>query len=92
VELNVLVFKLETIGDAYVAVSGLPLRNEDLHAAAIADFALDIQSKVLYFQIPDFPSKNLLLRIAVHTGRTFIATFPKCATLSTIKQFDLSEL
>lgn len=35
------VFKVETIGDCYMAVTGIPDQNED-HAEVMADFALDI--------------------------------------------------
>ena len=40
------VYKVETIGDAYMVASGVPDRNEH-HAAAVAKMALDLVAKVI---------------------------------------------
>ena len=61
-------YKLETIGDAYFVVSGLPIRNEDRHAAEIATMSLHILSLISSFEIPHLPSTKVALRIGLHTG------------------------
>lgn len=59
---------METIGDAYMVVSGLPIRNGDRHAGEVATFALDLLHSVRNFQIPHIPDKQLQLRIGIHSG------------------------
>uniref|UniRef100_A0A8C4T1H2 Guanylate cyclase domain-containing protein n=1 Tax=Erpetoichthys calabaricus TaxID=27687 RepID=A0A8C4T1H2_ERPCA len=48
------VYKVETIGDAYMVVSGLPIRNGDEHAKEIARMSLAILNGV-----KDFKSKHI---------------------------------
>ncbi|KAM8824232.1 guanylyl cyclase C [Synchiropus picturatus] len=62
------VYKVETIGDAYMVASGLPKRNGDRHAVDIAHMALDILSFVGTFQLEHLPGIPLWIRIGVHSG------------------------
>ena len=60
--------QVETIGDAYMVVSGLPERNGDKHADEIAKMSLDLVAAVRQVSIPHMPRKRLQLRAGIHTG------------------------
>jgi len=62
------VLKVETIGDAYMVVSGLPKPNEGRHIVEICNMALDLLDEVSRFKIRHRPNENLRLRIGIHTG------------------------
>jgi guanylate cyclase len=55
-------YKVETIGDAYMVASGLPIRNGDHHAAEIASLALHLLSEIRNFHIRHRPGETLKLR------------------------------
>ncbi|OTF80151.1 Guanylate cyclase-like protein, partial [Euroglyphus maynei] len=61
-------FKFETIGDAYMVASGLPIRNGDNHAKEIAMMALKLSKVVETFRIPHLPKTKLRLRIGINSG------------------------
>jgi len=61
------VYKIETIGDAYMVVSGLPERTPD-HAGNVASLGLDLLDAVKNFRISHRPSDTLQLRIGMHSG------------------------
>ena len=58
---------METIGDAYMVVSGVPVRNGNRHAAEIANVSLDLLSAVTHFRIRHRPHQQLHLRIGRYT-------------------------
>ena len=62
------VYKVETIGDAYMVVSGLPIRTTDKHAAEIASFALHLLNAIQKFETPYKPFEKIKLRIGIHSG------------------------
>ncbi|XP_052082086.1 atrial natriuretic peptide receptor 1-like [Mytilus californianus] len=62
------VYKVETIGDAYMMVSGLPVRNNDQHASEIALMSLDILEIVGQSVIPHIPGEKWQIRIGINTG------------------------
>ncbi|XP_077026271.1 guanylyl cyclase C isoform X1 [Tamandua tetradactyla] len=62
------VYKVETIGDAYMVASGLPKRNGNRHAIDIAKMALDILSFMGTFELEHLPGLPIWIRIGVHSG------------------------
>ena len=70
--------KVETIGDAYMVVSGLPVRNGPNHSREIARMSLSILQAVNTFVIKHKPDIKLEIRIGLHTG-------PCCAGVVGVK-------
>ena len=57
--------KIKTIGDAYMAVGGLPEPRAD-HAEAIAQMALDLQTEIARFNAKN--NQSFSIRIGIHSG------------------------
>uniref|UniRef100_A0A8C5LPA4 Guanylate cyclase n=1 Tax=Leptobrachium leishanense TaxID=445787 RepID=A0A8C5LPA4_9ANUR len=62
------VYKVETIGDAYMVVSGVPKENGIMHASEIASMALDLVAVCKSFRIPHKPNTQLRIRAGIHSG------------------------
>uniref|UniRef100_A0A673JEW9 Guanylate cyclase n=1 Tax=Sinocyclocheilus rhinocerous TaxID=307959 RepID=A0A673JEW9_9TELE len=62
------VYKVETIGDAYMVASGLPRRNGNRHAVDICLMALDILKFMGTYQLRHLPGIPLWIRIGIHSG------------------------
>ena len=62
--------QVETIGDAYMVVSGLPIRNGDAHASEIAKMSLQLLEAIDRFKIRHRPNEKLKLRIGLHSGQS----------------------
>lgn len=62
------IFKVDTIGDAYIVASGLPQRNEGKHVIEIARAAFELRAKLAEFKIPHKPGRSLEMRVGIHSG------------------------
>ncbi|XP_076336726.1 atrial natriuretic peptide receptor 1-like isoform X2 [Tachypleus tridentatus] len=62
------VYKVETIGDAYMVVSGLPVSNGNEHAREIARMSITLREAIRNFKIRHRPERTLQIRIGMHTG------------------------
>ncbi|XP_078059129.1 soluble guanylate cyclase 88E-like [Mustelus asterias] len=60
------VFKVETIGDAYMVVAGVPEKTK-YHAHNICDMALDMVRSIDHLKDPSTGS-NIQIRVGVHSG------------------------
>ncbi|XP_017591501.1 retinal guanylyl cyclase 2 isoform X3 [Corvus cornix cornix] len=80
------VYKVETIGDAYMVASGLPKRNGNKHAAEIANMSLDILSSVGTFKMRHMPDIPLRIRIGLHTAYRIHVSQSTVDTLRTLNE------
>uniref|UniRef100_A0A7I4YQT2 Guanylate cyclase domain-containing protein n=1 Tax=Haemonchus contortus TaxID=6289 RepID=A0A7I4YQT2_HAECO len=62
------VYKVESIGDGYLCVSGLPLRNGPAHIKEIAELSLSFMKFVDEFRIVALPRERVQLRIGLNSG------------------------
>lgn len=59
---------METIGDAYLIVSGVPAQNGNSHVMHIAEIALKMRTFVSNFKLAHKPDELLAVRIGFHSG------------------------
>ncbi|TEA38386.1 hypothetical protein DBR06_SOUSAS110262, partial [Sousa chinensis] len=62
------VYKVETIGDAYMVASGLPVQNGTQHVDEIATTSLHFLSATIRFPIGHVPEEKVKLWTGLHTG------------------------
>ena len=62
-------YKVETIGDAYMVSSGVPVPTE-LHAANVCSFALELLENMKDFKTSEnsLPNERVNIRIGIHSG------------------------
>ncbi|PAV61210.1 hypothetical protein WR25_06844 [Diploscapter pachys] len=61
-------YKVESIGDGYLVVSGLPARNGFNHIQVIVNMSLDFMDYVSKFRISHLPNDRVELRIGINSG------------------------
>ncbi|XGW27224.1 hypothetical protein V3C99_007659 [Haemonchus contortus] len=62
------VYKVESIGDGYLCVSGLPVRNGHAHIKQIVDMSLAFMEYVRQYRFRPLPRERVELRIGVNSG------------------------
>ena len=82
--------QVETIGDAYMVVSGLPIPNGGRHICEISNMALDLLAEIDHFVIRHRPDEKLKLRIGIHTGPCAAGTVTRLNTFTNEKETILS--
>ncbi|VDO89263.1 unnamed protein product [Heligmosomoides polygyrus] len=61
-------YKVESIGDGYLCVSGLPERNGFNHIKEIVEMSFRFMDYVSAFRIPSLPSERVEIRIGINSG------------------------
>ncbi|CAI4231808.1 unnamed protein product [Auanema sp. JU1783] len=61
-------YKVETIGDAYMIVSGIPEENGNNHIMHICDTAIDLMKILKNYQVPHRRNDRIRIRLGIHSG------------------------
>ncbi|KAL3070169.1 hypothetical protein niasHS_016878 [Heterodera schachtii] len=61
-------YKVETIGDAYMTVSGMPRENGNAHVQRILEIGLKMCTFVANFKLAHRPDEVIMVRIGFHSG------------------------
>ncbi|CAD5233028.1 unnamed protein product [Bursaphelenchus xylophilus] len=61
-------YKVETIGDAYMIVSGIPQENGSRHLMSVSDVALGFMRYLEDFPVPHRLQDRIRIRAGLHTG------------------------
>uniref|UniRef100_A0A914GX16 guanylate cyclase n=1 Tax=Globodera rostochiensis TaxID=31243 RepID=A0A914GX16_GLORO len=61
-------YKVETIGDAYMVVSGIPQEIGVRHLMHLSDIALEFMAYLKHYEIPHRKPQKIKIRIGLHTG------------------------
>lgn len=61
------VYKVETIGDCYMAATGL-IHSDPRHAVKMVQFALEMQQQAAQVRLPDGSGRPVMTRIGIHSG------------------------
>ncbi|CAM9868613.1 unnamed protein product, partial [Ectocarpus fasciculatus] len=63
------IYKVETIGDAYMAVAGCPSKEDPVEAATkVANFAMDVVAAVRKLELKHQSHQKIQIRIGIHSG------------------------
>lgn len=74
-----------------MVVSGLPVRNGNLHAREIARMSLALLNTVVTFTIRHRPSDKLKLRIGMHTGKQTARIRTRTRTRTVLRYLKVSK-
>uniref|UniRef100_A0A0N5AS83 Guanylate cyclase n=1 Tax=Syphacia muris TaxID=451379 RepID=A0A0N5AS83_9BILA len=61
-------YKVETIGDAYMIASGVPVENGNAHIEQIAEISLKMRTFICGFKLEHRPEQTMAVRIGFHSG------------------------